>query len=124
MDFAGRRRVYKAGKKVAEKFRQELENVHDNLDTLMETLNMDEVSLEQLPFGFLHKEPKGIKAVDQRGPGGRSLKQVRLYLYPHRETKTVHVLTIGDKKTQPKDIEQSKNFVACLLSNAKDNQDG
>lgn len=42
--------------------------------------------------GFLHNEPKGIVAVDQKGGGG-NLQETRLYTYPH-ETKSKKCFTL------------------------------
>ena len=49
-----------------------------------------------IKFGFIHKEPKGIKAIDQRG-SGRNLQQTRLYIYPDLDNKILHLITIGNK---------------------------
>ena len=73
-----------------------------NLDTLMKGLT-DGLKLEQVAtFGFVHSEPRGVLAVDQKGGG--KLAQTRLYVFPDRETETVHPLILGDKTSQKDDI--------------------
>ncbi len=64
------------------KYHRELKAVHDNLDTFWGALK-EGAKLEHIKFGFIHYEPKGVLAIDQKG-GGSGLKQTRLYLYPNK----------------------------------------
>jgi hypothetical protein len=63
--------------------------------------------------GFLHPEPKGIIAIDQKGGGG-NLQETRLYTYADEPRKAIYLITIGNKNEQPGDIELSKNFVESI----------
>jgi hypothetical protein len=63
--------------------------------------------------GFLHPESMGIVAVDQKG-GGKNLQQTRLYVFAEVETRTLHLLTIGDKASQAKDILFCQRTVETL----------
>jgi len=71
-------------------------------------------------FGFLHKEPKGIFAIDQTGGAladGRKrgkLQETRLYTYAVLESNTLHLLTIGSKNTQQKDIAFAERAVTAI----------
>jgi hypothetical protein len=71
-------------------------------------------------FGFLHKEPKGIMAIDQTGgvlPDGKKrgkLQETRLYTYAALESNTLHLLTIGTKNTQSKDIPFAEKCVTSI----------
>lgn len=65
--------------------------------------------------GFLHPEPKGIIAIDQKGGGG-NLQETRLYTYPVETKKVLYLITIGNKNEQTSDIELSKNFVESIQS--------
>lgn len=67
----------------------------------------------QIKAGFIHKEPSGIKAIDQKGGGQKvRLKQTRLYVYPDITTKTLYLLTIGDKTSQKReDVKFSQEYV-------------
>ena len=56
-----------------------------------------------------------VLAVDQKG-GGSGLKQVRIYLYPHVPSKTIHFITLGDKDSQVKDIKYAKAYVEGVRS--------
>ncbi len=69
--------------------------------------------LEQIKFGFIHSEPRGVLAIDQKG-GGAGLKQTRLYTYPHRASQLVHLVTIGDKDSPKADIKYASEFVHRL----------
>jgi hypothetical protein len=84
----------------------------NNLDTYVGALNLGaRPSLFQA--GFLHREPKGVIAIDQRGPKG-SLRESRLYVYTHEERHTVYLITIGDKNTQKTDIRDCRRFVDAI----------
>ncbi len=61
-------------------------------------------SPQKITAGFIHNEPHGVKAIDQKG-GKEKLKETRLYIYPDTTKNTIHLITIGDKKTQTKDIK-------------------
>lgn len=70
-----------------------------------------------IQHGFLHIEPTGIRAIDQTGgalPDGtkrQKMKETRLYTYSDLQSKKLHLLCIGDKQSQPKDIQFSKKQV-------------
>ena len=89
----------------------------NNLDTCHTTLN-EGIKPAQLQAGFIHREPRGVIAVDQKG-GGTHLHQTRLYFYPCQETLTLYLITIGDKSTQKKrDVPDCKDFVSNLKKRA------
>lgn len=64
--------------------------------------------------GYLHHEPMGVVAIDQKGGGG-NLQETRLYTYAEDATRTLWVITIGNKDEQSEDIKTSKRFVENLL---------
>ena len=86
----------------AKKRPAELTAVLRNLERYM-TLIARSPSARSVQAGFLHPEPHGMVAVDQRGGGGR-LQETRLYCYAHTGSRTVHLLGIGDKSSQPADL--------------------
>ena len=98
-------------KRWPKKHRRELIAVHDKLDTFYQALKRG-AKLEQVRFGFIHPEPRGVLAIDQGG--GSGLKQTRLYVYPDKRTRVIHLITIGDKASQPSDIEFAATFVDDL----------
>ena len=59
--------------------------------------------------GFLHREPAGVIAVDQKG-GGASLAETRLYTLADNSAKVLHLIVIGDKGSQANDIQISREF--------------
>ena len=101
-------------KKWPKKHRRELQAMHDNLDTFVGALNAG-APVEQVKFGFIHAEPKGIKAIDQRGAGA-GVKQTRLYIFPDMRTRIVHLIVVGDKNSQRADIKRATEFVDGLSS--------
>jgi len=72
-------------------------------------------------FGFLHEEPRGIRALDQSGgtlANGKKrgkLDQTRLYTYSAMESKVLHLLCLGSKTTQAKDIRYAESAVDVFL---------
>ena len=74
-------------------------------------------------FGFLHEEPKGIRAIDQSGgvlASGKKrgkLEQTRLYTYADMESKVLHLLCMGSKTNQPKEIRYATSVVVSLRRN-------
>ncbi len=93
------------------KYPRELAAAEGNLDTYFKTLS-EGINPLQIKAGFIHHEPEGIKAIDQKG--GRQkvkLQQTRLYIYPDVPTKTLFLLTIGDKQTQRDDIKFCREHV-------------
>jgi hypothetical protein len=92
----------------------ELTHMLANSRKFLEALN-NHIPICNITSGFIHNEPKGIKAMDQSGPTKGKLKQMRLYLYPEIEVRTAHFICIGDKKTQQKDIKYAEKYVSKLL---------
>ena len=73
--------------------------------------------VEQLKsqLSFVHPEPLGMLALDERGPGkGTKKKTLRLYVYPDIIDHTVYLMLLGDKSSQPNDIALCKTFVLEL----------
>jgi hypothetical protein len=64
--------------------------------------------------GYLHPEPMGCIAIDQKGFGG-NLQETRLYTFAEEQSKTIHLITIGNKDTQHSDIELAKDFIKSLI---------
>lgn len=60
--------------------------------------------------GYLHFEAAGVVAIDQKG-GGPNLQETRMYTYADEAQKMLYLITIGNKNTQRKDVQFSKNFV-------------
>lgn len=66
----------------------------------------------QVRTGYLHFEPDGIKAIDQKGGGKKiKLQQTRLYIYPDIKTKKIFLLAIGTKTNQNEDINKCRKIV-------------
>ena len=105
-EFARRQRHYE------KKHPRELQAVRVNLVFCIESLN-NGVPPHQINSGFIHTEGQGVVAIDQKGQG-KNLAQTRLYLYAEVETQTLHIITLGDKKSQREDIRTCRNYVESL----------
>jgi len=92
----------------------ELAAVHRNLERYM-TLLARSPAARSVQAGFLHPEPHGMVAVDQRGGAGR-LQETRLYCYAHSGSRTVHLLGIGDKSSQSADLSRLAPLARSLNS--------
>jgi hypothetical protein len=102
----------KRTKKWPKKHRREFAAVHSNLDTFLAALNQG-AKLEHVKYGFVHPEPRGVLAIDQKG-GGTSLKETRLYVFFDTSTQVVHLITLGDKDSQTADVRYASEFVDQL----------
>lgn len=98
-------------KKRPREFSAVLHNLQRYLDQLNATANAKIVQA-----GYLHSEPNGVIAIDQKG-GGVGLQETRLYTFADSNTKILHLITVGDKQSQTKDIKFSSDFVKNLQGN-------
>jgi hypothetical protein len=98
----------------AKKRPDELAAVMRNLERYLAMLNASK-SAKCVQAGYLHSEPMGVLAIDQKG-FGPNLRETRLYTYAVDETKTVHLITIGDKDEQHSDIEFCKEYVGFITT--------
>ena len=99
-------------KRFQKKHPNETAAMMNNLDTYVRGLNKG-IKPALLQAGFIHREPLGVIALDQKGASG-SPKQTRLYIYTYEVENTVFLITIGDKNSQKRDIEDSRSFVFSL----------
>ena len=100
-------------RKLYEKKRpKELEAVIRNLRKYSRALQESEHP-QLIKFGSIHNEKKGVLALDQGG-SKESLQETRLYLYPDFETKTLHLITIGNKNQQKHDIAFCHRYIKDL----------
>jgi hypothetical protein len=84
----------------------------ENLGTVKQALD-DGARTQDLQFGFLHPEPKNLKAVDQGG--GCGLRESRLYFYIIEESELMKLLTIGSKETQSDDIANCTHYIETTI---------
>jgi putative component of toxin-antitoxin plasmid stabilization module len=67
------------------------------------------IPMVQVGVGFLRSEGDGLWRVGQSQVP--YAKESRLYFYPEEETRTLHVLGVGTKETQAKDIREAKEII-------------
>jgi hypothetical protein len=99
-------------KHYAKKHTRELAAVLRNLQRLLSILNVSKNS-KVVQAGYLHPEPMGVIAIDQKGGGG-NLAETRLYTYADDEKLLIYLIAIGDKKSQHSDVEYCKQFVDSI----------
>ena len=96
----------------AKRHPRELAAVLRNVDRYLAQLNCSPNS-KAVQAGYLHSEPMGVVAVDQKG-GGSNLQETRLYTIADEVQNVLYLITIGNKAEQPTDIEFSKEFVKSI----------
>ena len=99
-------------KKYQKKHQKETIAVLNNLDTYLRTLN-NGIKPALIHAGFVHREPHGIVAIDQKGAKGGT-RETRLYVYAFETGNILYLITIGDKRSQQRDIADCKEFVNML----------
>jgi hypothetical protein len=100
-------------KHYAKKHPNELAAVLRNLSRYVDQINASP-NAKSVQAGYLHHEPLGVVAIDQKGSKG-NLQETRLYTYACEERRVLYLITIGNKAEQSADIELSKEFVKSLL---------
>jgi hypothetical protein len=95
----------------------ELKAVFENLSKYVSTLEKG-VKPVLIQMGCIHPEKKGAISIDQRGQKGR-LMQTRLYLFADETTQTLHLITLGDKRTQSEDIKECNEYIEKLRKENK-----
>lgn len=90
-------------RKMAKKHRTAVAAAFANLEKYQSALRSG-CKPTDIKDGFIHPEGKGVIAIDQSN-GGDNLPEVRLYIYLRQLT--IHLLTIGDKQSQPNDIQEA-----------------
>ena len=95
---------------------RELAAVLDNLNRLKNMLNSTPHP-QLIVAGFIHPEPLGVWALDQRGSMG-NLQATRLYCYAENSRKNLHLLAMGSKDSQSADISRVTEIVKSILENS------
>lgn len=63
--------------------------------------------------GYIHSEGRGVIALDESA-GGSSLAATRLYVFPDDKRRVLHLITIGDKGSQQRDIKACHAYVDSI----------
>lgn len=88
---------------------EEVECCLANLADYIDCLNTGLTVYQLRNRGYVHSEVSGTWAIDE---SNRKLKTTRIYFYPDETTKTIYLITIGDKQSQRKtDIPECKRFM-------------
>jgi hypothetical protein len=100
-------------KKYEKKHPNELAAVLNNLDTFFESLNTG-CRPTDIKAGYIHPEPQGVIAIDQKKSGHANLGETRLYVYPDSDKRDLYLVTLGSKSTQKDDIAECRTFMKGL----------
>lgn len=109
--------ISSAFKRYARKHHAETASCFVNLEKVMALLNSGN-KIGSFNLSFFRHEKAGIFRIGQRGRKG--LKETRLYVFPDEDAQTMVLLTIGDKDSQSRDIEQAGNIVQQYKENQGD----
>lgn len=70
--------------------------------------------------GFIHPEKHhGLVALDTKGYE-RKLPESRMYVYADKEAEVLHIITVGPKKDQRRDLRESRKYVDTLRGERSD----
>ena len=95
----------------------------NNLDTYTNALQCG-AHPQNINAGFIHHEPGGVKAIDQKGSRKNvsgTPKECRLYVFPDVDNKVLYLITVGDKNSQQIDIKDCERFLSGLNKTNDDN---
>ena len=98
---------------IPQRRQRELAAILNNLDRYLALLKIVP-NARAAVAGFLHPEPGGVVAIDQKGSGVSNLEETRAYTYAEEAGKVLHLITIGNKDSQPSDILLSRRYVQDL----------
>lgn len=101
-------------RRFSKKYPHEANAMSQNLENYFEQLN-DGTHPLQIKEGYIHhKVGLGIKEIDQKGCIIPKPMQSRLYVYPDVDTRTLHVITVGNKSDQTDDVRFARKYVTDL----------
>jgi|GEM_PF-4276749 len=72
--------------------------------------------MQMFQHSFVRNEKNGIHAIDQ-SPLKKGFKPLRLYVFPDEPTKTLFIITLGEKDGQNDDINECAKFVQSVIAN-------
>lgn len=96
-------------KKYHKKHQDAITQMMNNLEKVHEALNLG-CNPQSLTTKHIHRETRGILAVDQRG-GKNKTRELRLYIWPCSSNSTIYLLKIGEKSRQSEDIKWCEDCI-------------
>ncbi len=100
----------RSSKKMFKKHNAEMRNIAENFIDYSGFIQSTDNPVLALKKVYVHKEQKGMMAIDQKGTG-KNLAQLRLYVYPDTDKKEIHVLKVNTKPTKS---QQGQDITECL----------
>ncbi len=92
---------------------REFASLNANLDKIMRILKGGQ-KVGGFRVNFFRSEGGDVYRIGQIGVP--SAKESRLYVHPDEQNRVMYVLNIGDKDTQPRDVNESKDMVKAIRS--------
>ena len=90
---------------------RETASVLANTESILGLLNSGK-RIGGFQVGYFRSEGDGLYRVGQTGV--KAAKETRLYVFPDEAVEIIHVIGIGDKETQQRDIRSAKKTVDAL----------
>jgi hypothetical protein len=90
---------------------REYESVFANLERVLAMLNSG-ATLGSFRLDFFRSEKQGLWRIGQTGVS--AAKETRLYLFMDAHAKLAHVLGIGGKESQQRDIKAARNIIGRI----------
>jgi len=98
------------------KHRREMVTMLTHANTVLVALNAGTKPEQCKSLRGVRSEPQGLLATDQTGLGKNALVS-RMYLYPDIDDCCLYFLSVGDKDSQPDDIQWCIEWVENHLAN-------
>lgn len=92
--------------------KHQLKAVLSNLERYAEYLQEAPIA-RLISAHFIHPEGRGLVALSEKGYKPKQ-PPTRLYAYPQQNSKTLYLITVGNKHTQKQDIKDSHRFIDSL----------
>lgn len=106
-------------KKYRKKRNSELLAVLRNLDKYLVYLNHGTPPLQMPKVKFVHDEGRQVHAIDESGYR-IAVEVTRLYVWPDDTDKIIHLITLGNKRSQADDIKLAHIYVNSQQQSTKD----
>ena len=101
------------------RFGEYQKNHKPQLKAVLQNLERYDHYLEVAPIArlisahFVHPEGRGLVALTEKGYKPKQ-PPTRLYVYPQQNSKTLYLITIGNKHSQKEDIKDCYRFIDSL----------
>jgi len=92
--------------------KNQLKAVFGNLERYVDYLESAPIA-RLISAQFIHPEGRGLIALTEKGYKPKQ-PPTRLYAYPRQDSKTLYLITLGNKGSQKQDIKDCYRFIDSL----------